>query len=311
MAVDIVIGFDSLALVFAIGLSATQGFLTPAAGFRPGDRDAIRRGVFRLYGLCLAALWLTSLTWLWVRTAVLSGQSVWTVLPVVPTVLFRTHFGAVWWLRAAAVIWATLTVVFMAYRGSRWRWSGIAVLGFGLAWVAASRSAAGHAAADGDWTLREGMDWLHLISVSVWGGSLMASLVLIFPRLSRISAGQQVRFASRFSLLATWALAGVVVSGIYSAWQMLPAVSALWNSHYGRLLSLKLFFVAGMVTAGSINHYRLVPGLQPAASADNTTVLRRFRASVVVETALLLVVIAITAMLLGSAPPGHSMHTHG
>src|SRR5690625_6755473 len=119
MAVDIVTGFDSLAVVFAIGLTLTLWVIVPAAGFRERDQARVQLATVRCLGLCLALLWLTSLAWLWTRTASMSGQPLWAAFPVVPTVLFRSHFGAVWWLRAAAVAWATLALIFLARRGNR------------------------------------------------------------------------------------------------------------------------------------------------------------------------------------------------
>jgi len=215
----------------------------------------------------------------------------------------RTHFGAVWWLRAVALIWTVVFLALMSRSSGRAGKSGLALLLFGLAWVAASRSAAGHAAAGGDWTLREGMDWLHLMAVSTWGGGLIAALALIFPRLSRVTGADRARFAVRFSLVATWALAVVLVTGIYNSWHMLPGVSAFWTSYYGRLLGVKLLFVAGMVACGAINHYRLVPRLQSRAGGDNLVTARRLQLSVLVESALLLVVLAVTSVLLSSMPP--------
>lgn len=303
MAVDIVIGFDSLALVVAIGLLVTQATLVPAAGFDWYEANRIRRNSLRFLGLCLVLLWLTSLAWLWTRTAAVSGQPLDAALPVIPTVLLRTHFGSVWWLRAAALVWITVVMLFMYWRAVRPGIAATVALLFGLAWVGASRSAAGHAAAQGDWTLREGMDWLHLMSVSVWGGSLVSTLLLIFPRLNHVSPDSRARFASRFSLVATGALAVVLIAGSYNTWQMLPSVSDLWRSHYGRLLGIKLLFVAGMVACGAVNHYRLVPGLQSGSGTHKGHIARRFQASVLVESTLLVCVLSVTALLLGSQPP--------
>lgn len=156
MAVDIVIGFDSLVLVFAIGLWMTRSLLVPAAGFQLSELAGIRRAGIRLNWLSLTALWVTGLAWLWVRTAAMSGRPLGAALPVVPTVLFRSRCGTVWWLLAVAVL---------VFRGRHARGFGAAVLLFGLAWAVASRSASGHATADGYWTLRVGMDWLH------WAGT--------------------------------------------------------------------------------------------------------------------------------------------
>lgn len=112
------------------------------------------------------------------------------------------------------------------------------------------------------------------------------------------------RFAARFSQLASGALAVVLATGIYNAWQVLPAVSALWASPYGRLLGIKLLFVAGMIAGGAINHFRITPRLQAAtASGDVALLLRRFQQSVLLESVLLLFVLAVTALLLGGMPP--------
>src|SRR5690625_2163384 len=81
MAIDIVIGIDSLALVVAIGLALTAGVLVPAAGFAWDDRIAIERMTRRLFSVCIGVLWLTSLAWLWTRTAAMAGQSGWAVPP--------------------------------------------------------------------------------------------------------------------------------------------------------------------------------------------------------------------------------------
>lgn len=303
MAVDVVIGFDSLAVVFAVGLLITDRFLVPAAGFQTADLDNVRRLFSRLLAACLAALWLTSLAWLWLRTASMSGRPILEALSAIPLVLSRTHYGSVWWLRAAAVL-ASSIVLLAAYRKRGLSsWPVMALLMFGMVWIAASRTASGHAAANGDWTLREVMDWLHWLSVSTWGGSIMGTLCLVFPRLRQASVTNQACFARRFSLMATWALAGVLITGIYSAWHMLPAVSAFWSSYYGRLLGVKLLFVAGMAALGALNHYRLVPAMQADAGSGRMVAARRLRMSVLCEAVLLLVVLAVTAVLLGSMPP--------
>lgn len=302
MAVDVVIGLDSLAFVALVGVAITYKFLVPAVQFEAATLEYVRRRAWRLFWLCLGALWATSLAWLWTRSAAVSGRDLWEAWTVVPIVLSRTHFGAAWWLRAVALLWLTCVLLAMFWHDGPARRAGIVALLFGLAWIAASRSASGHAAAAGDWTLREFMDWLHFMSVAVWGGSLVASLLLVFPRLRRVCRRYQAHFAARFSLLASWALAGVVITGAYGTWQMLPSISAFWSTRYGQLLALKLLLVFVMMLCGALNHYHLVPRLQRIGTTSDS-VIRRLQASVRVEAGLLLVVLAVTALLLGSMPP--------
>lgn len=301
MFVEGIVGFEILALMMAVGVAVTWLSLVPAVDLPQDEAARVWRATWCLLVLCLAILWLTGFAWLWARTAAVSGRDAWSALSVVPTVLFHTHFGKLWWIRLAALVWSSF-VMFWLFRGG-WRRTGLVLMLAGLAWIGASHSATGHAAADGDWTLREGMDWLHLVSVSLWGGSLMATLLLVFPRMEKARPTARAVFARRFSLLATWALAGVLVTGIYSAWHMLPAFSDLWRSHYGRLLVVKLLFVADMVILGAINHYSLVPDLKMASDATNLLLVRRLRLTVLMEAGLLLFVLATTSMLLGSSPP--------
>src|SRR5690625_3527143 len=91
--------------------------------------------------------------------------------------------------------------------------------------VACSGRGLGHSGADGDWVLREGMDWRHCMAVSAWGGSILARLLLVFPRLTCVSTDLLARLGARFSLIASCALAVVLVSGMYSSWRMLPGIS--------------------------------------------------------------------------------------
>lgn len=303
MNTDIVLGIDTLALITAIGLLLGRSLLAPAAGFWPIEVEDIGDVSWRLLGLCIGLLWLTSLAWLRTQAAAMSGQSYGGALAVIPVVLFHSHFGAVWWLRVAAMLWFTGAWVNMGRLSGRTARGGTYAVLFGLAWVAASRIATGHAAAAGDWTLREAMDWLHLISVSVWGGSLIATTLLIFPRLVRTDISGRAEFAQRFSRVAGCALAGVLLSGTYDAWQMLPAISAFWENPYGRLLGIKLLLVAAMVAFDAVHRYRRVSELRAVTAENQAAWLHRFPYSVLVETALFLGVLAITSMLFDTAPP--------
>lgn len=295
---------DVLALAMSVGSLLCAVYLVPVCGFSRADSYGLDQALWRALGGCLGILWITSLAWLWVRTAAMSGNTLPDALPVIPIVLFQSHFGSVWWLRVIAMIWASAAWLAGRASGGRWRTAAYAAL-FGLAWVAASRSAAGHAAAAGDWTPRELVDWLHVMSISVWGGSLVATVVLMFPRLSRTSAIGRARFAQRFSRIAGLALGGVLASGIYNALSVLPTVSALWTSPYGRTLGLKLLLVLGMIVCGAANRYMFVPELGTAARAGSPVLmpLRRLWCSVAVETLLLIGVLVVTSRLIQMAPP--------
>src|SRR5699024_1599368 len=100
-----------------------------------------------LLALCTVALGVTSLSWLWLRTANMAGQSAWAALALVPQVLLHTHFGAVWWLRIAALTLACLACARIVRIGNWPQWAAITVFLLGIGLIMATRSATGHAAA--------------------------------------------------------------------------------------------------------------------------------------------------------------------
>ena len=116
-----------------------------------------------------------------VRSMEMSGVGVTSILPVLPTVLFRTHYGSMWFLRLAGLS--------VAWVGSQYGWYGKRRMGSryvdifllcAVATIAFSRSASGHPADFGDLHPQQLADWLHLLAVSSWGGTLVA-LAIVFP----------------------------------------------------------------------------------------------------------------------------------
>ena len=92
------------------------------------------------------------------------------------------------------------------------------------------------------------------------------------------------------------AAALLVVLGSALALQ-LGGLSALWNSAYGNALLRKLAFVAAIAALGAW-HWRFA---QPALGSERS--LRVLRWSIAVDVVFLLAVLALTAILTGTAPP--------
>jgi putative copper resistance protein D len=109
----------------------------------------------------------------------------------------------------------------------------------------ACRAFHGHAAADGDFTLREGIQFLHLSAIATWGGGIVIAGLITFPHLAaRAEPDDAIQFGRRLSRTVTVALGVVILSGIYNSWKGLGgSLSTLPASAWGRMLLLKLFFV--------------------------------------------------------------------
>src|SRR5262249_13519089 len=149
--------------------------------------------------------------------------------------------------------------------GSPSGWVPAVMLG-AAALLALTRSASGHAADWGDLSLPELMDGLHLLAASLWGGGLLVLATTVLPVVYR-NTGHVRRtlladIARRFAVLASLALAGVLVTGLYNAWQRVGTVQALVTTAYGRILLTKLLLVLPLLTLGALNHYLSVPLLQ-------------------------------------------------
>ena len=58
-------------------------------------------------------------------------------------------------------------------------------------------------------------------------------------------------------------MSGVLLAGVFNAWRELDgSFSALWDTAYGQLLSIKLLLVLAMIGLGAINRYRFLSLLQ-------------------------------------------------
>lgn len=129
-------------------------------------------------------------------------------------------------------------------------------------------------------------DLVHLGAAGLWVGGLVSLLVL--------GGARDPAAVRRFSAVASWAVAALVVSGSFAIWRQLASIEQLVNTDYGRLLLLKLLLVAGALVLGAMSR-RAARGLLGG----------RLRGSMAAEVAIAVVVLGVTAALVGSAP-GHS-----
>ncbi|MFJ1256695.1 copper resistance D family protein [Cupriavidus sp. CuC1] len=340
----VVTAADLLALTTCIGV---LGFRIWVVSFKDGTSYPSPDFLMPLWwtlGICLAVLTLSSIGELLRRALEMSGRPIGELALALPAVLSKTHFGRVWLLRPVALV-----VLWLGWRRRRGLDSpGVAAAMLAAAClIATSRSLSGHAADWGDITLPELMDWMHLLAVSLWGGSLIALTVTGFHTLTeRADERRQVVAAmvSRWSALAGAALAVVILTGMYNAWLEVQRVEALLTTAYGRLLLVKLSLVAIIVTLGAANRYLCIPSLHAwatgATSIDKPSgllatilsvltlewsrqgahlPLKRFVRSAMLEGILIIGTIICVAVLVSQMPArhvnrmpaGHPTHSSG
>lgn len=186
----------------------------------------------------------------------------------------------------------------------------------------ATVSAAGHAASGRLVPLALVTDVVHLGGIGVWlGGLTLLALVLLRRRSQQTPAevGALEPVATRFSTVASRAVAVIVLTGVIQAWRQLGSVDALMRTTYGQLLLLKVALVVVMLGAATFSLANIRGRRQSAAVARPATVspgpgaavaseetsgpdLGALRRSVGVEAAVGVVVLAVTALLVNAVP---------
>lgn len=313
--------FDVLMVVATVGVLACWIAVLP----RQPDFRALEIPVIRLLGICIALLTLSSLLTLLSRILELDGGS-WGQIPsALPLALKVTQFGHIWVFRIPALILLWLGWVWcLRHRDHVWAAWLAAV---GVAAIALTRSATGHPADHGAFKFAVWVDWVHLLSGAVWVGSLFGMSLAIFPKLLHAGDAAHANAAvifQRLSTLAGIALAVILATGIFTAFQELDRFSDLWASSYGIMLDVKVFIVILMIALGAHNRYIKLPRLlraadKPAVSslfgkllgslganeqrASANHALRSCARAVLAESILGILVIAAASVLLHGMPP--------
>ena len=302
-----------VALLAVIGLVVMRRFVwTPAvraAGLTDSDAAAVFR---RRFNRVLPWAWiLLLLAWLGrlvFQAASISGLGLAdSARPGVLEDVLRTGFGQSWLAGLGFTLVAGLPVAGLTRRrgvfGVRpptWL-SVLAASAVGLALAAASM---GHARTESHPGLGVPSVAVHLLAVSMWVGGLAALVVLgasawsAVPREDRNGLVRQV--VPRFSRLALGAVAVLVATGTLNAVLDLAALSDLWRTPYGRVLSAKIVLLAVALAFGAWHLWvapRRLDSADPAGAAS-----RSFRRSSTAELMVLATVVAFASALVALVP---------
>lgn len=168
-----------------------------------------------------------------------------------------------------------------------WRWrAAAAIAGLSSVGIMVTLAVLGHAWSTDQPIAAAAVDVVHQLAVTTWVGGLVALVTLGADE----STPECLR---RFSRVAVYALAAVVVTGTASAiWQTAADPSTLTTA-YGVLLLVKIGLVGIMVALGWWQRRVLAATARRAGG-----LLTGVRAEVVVAA----IVVAVTAVLAGTAP---------
>lgn len=214
--------------------------------------------------------------------------------PVIASVL-GTRYSRIMAIRGLClglgfVVLAMLTLGRERAVRSRW-WQALA--GTAAGGVAVTHALLGHVSNEG--LAARAAVFVHVIGAAVWLGGLVFLAAVVLPR-RRVDELRAV--LPRFSTQAFTAVSAMVLAGGVMMLRIVPRVSELPQTPYGRMLLLKLAFVGLLLVAAqqarAFTERRLV---------QNSTRLRPLLASVGAELGLAVLILASTAVLAGRVPP--------
>lgn len=212
-------------------------------------------------------------------------------------VLAATGWGTSWkWAMAGALsAWYFFR---RAHRDSAVGWgvASLAVVG-----LSSFPARIGHAGGNASYPVTALLaDSLHVLAAGAWIGGLAVMLLLVASRESARGAGTASTvlegLVPPFSRLAKRAVAALLLSGAFASFQILPGLSALWTTGYGRLLLLKFALFGVVLSLGAFHHRTHVRKLGTARG--DRALLRSMTGELLVANVLLIV----TALLVRSSP---------
>jgi copper transport protein len=170
-------------------------------------------------------------------------------------------------------------------------------------------SASGHAGQASPRGLAIPVDWLHFAAGSIWIGGLIGLLVLAASRRAAERVAALVVSVPRFSNVAFVSVMALIGSGIGNSLFHLPTLASLWQTSYGKMVSLKIIILAAAMLVASVNMLRNKARLgaadrRPDLAPGAASLLRRL---VSVEVVLVAGAIFCAALLTSLAPPSKAL----
>jgi len=214
----------------------------------------------------------------------------------VPAWLPEIQAGAL----VAAAVTVVLAVLLRWMLGRSVRRTEVVLTLVGAAGLVWTPVLTGHTRSIGPTWLMVASDAVHLAAAAVWLGGLVGLAVTL--RHATPSAAS--RTVARFSTAAAISVLAIAMAGTVMAVLVIGSWQGLVESTYGRTLLLKTGLVLPVLAMAAWNRWRGLPAV--VAGGDATVATGRLRRLLVREFAVLVAVVAVTGLLVNTAPPPHS-----
>jgi copper transport protein len=296
-----------LAIVAVLGVALLDLRVWPGVAATPMGRRVVQVG--------LAAVAVLGIVQLAVLASDLSGQGVLASLGELRPA-FDTSVGQALTVRVVlAGVAAVLLLGRPAVRGSQGQWTALAMLVVAMmgtwAWTGHSRTER--------WPwLGVPVDIVHHSAAALWLGGLAVLVWLALGGAGRVSSGEPeaggldvAGVMRRFSATAMVAVIVIAVTGVVQTVRLHDDLGALLSSQHGRLLAVKVAAFIGMLAVAAGNRQRVArlvgDGVGDGAgddagdgSGDDAVTLSALRRSMLIDVAVGIAVLGVTASLVVS-----------
>ncbi|OIK09082.1 hypothetical protein BIV60_24865 [Bacillus sp. MUM 116] len=188
------------------------------------------------------------------QATILTGNSWLDVFRIstIQDMIFNTQFGDTWLVQVVLLIVLAIPVFLLGRNKSNYDFLNwiVLILGIGLLFT---KSLTSHAASTTNQYFSVSIDFLHLLSASVWIGSLIAMVVLL-PMIKR-SETKDV-YLTTIRRFYKWGLILVVllaITGVFGSLSYIPNLYSLTHTDYGKVLVWKVILLLFMLVLAAIN----------------------------------------------------------
>ncbi len=201
--------------------------------------------------------------------------------------VLHTRYGQALLARVLLLVLAAAAAVLVVRRRGR---AGVATFGLLAVATLVTFPYTGHPSVGSQVPLAVVSDVLHLTAMCVWFGGLLHLTVVVLPEEDEATVRAAV---TRFSRTAMASVVVLVVTGVYQAWREAGIAGSLLATRYGVLLVIKTGLVLAVLLVAQVSR-RWV--------ASTSAGSRRLGLSVSLETAVVVVVLAVTSLLVSGIP---------
>ncbi|MFC4802035.1 copper resistance CopC/CopD family protein [Neobacillus sp. GCM10023253] len=165
----------------------------------------------------------------------------------------NTTFGKTWMIQVDTLFFLAICTYLISVKNKPIVIWVSFFLGIGLLFTKAQTS---HAGSSTNPILSVGIDFFHLLTASIWVGSILVLAVLIPLSRKMDTKNHYMEMIRRFSKWGIMLIVVLTVTGVFGSFSYIPNLCSLVYTDYGRVLSGKVILLIIMIIFAAMNFYK-------------------------------------------------------